>query len=386
MDFLHQIFNPHDFMPHGHCYLWTPSLVWLNVISDSLIGLAYLAIPISLFDLIRRRRDIGFHWMFIAFGIFITACGATHFLEVWNVWHAAYWLAGGVKAVTALASLTTAVLLARLVPVALTIPSPAQLQVVNDQLRSEIAERAHAEEEIKALNAKLQHRNGQLEAANKELEAFSYSVSHDLRAPLRGINGFSQMLLQDYADRVDDQGKDYLRRIGAASKRMGQLIDGLLNFSRLSRAQLRHEPINLSALARSIGMELHEREPHRQVDLHVADGLVAEGDPDLVRSVFDNLLGNAWKFTSKRPHAVVEFGYNHDNGPSAFFVRDNGVGFDMTDATKLFGAFQRLHAPDEFPGTGVGLATVQRVIYRHGGRVWAEAEVNKGATFYFTLS
>jgi PAS domain S-box-containing protein len=253
-----------------------------------------------------------------------------------------------------------------------------------------ITERKHAQDETRRLQAELEKhvaaRTAELAAVNKELEAFCYSVSHDLRAPLRGLDGFSQALLEDYSDKLDGEGKDLLQRIRAGSQRMGHLIDDLLNLSRVSRSELHREPVNLSGLAGDVAGELRERDPQRHVALRITEGLKADGDPQLLRVVLENLLGNAWKYTSKRPEATIEFGLSCDNGHSSFFVRDDGVGFDMQYADKLFAPFQRLHGITEFPGVGVGLATVQRIIQRHGGRVWAQAEVNKGATFHFTLS
>ena len=254
----------------------------------------------------------------------------------------------------------------------------------------DLTERRAAENRVLRLNAELEQkvkeRTAQLEAANKELEAFSYSVSHDLRAPLRGIDGFSQALLEDYADRLEPQGQDYLLRIRAATQRMARLIDDLLNLSRITRSELRREQIDLSAMARSIADQLRKTAPERQVKFNIADGLKAEGDPHLLRIALENLLGNAWKFTGKVADAEIELGLAPSSKDrQTYFVRDNGAGFDMTYAGKLFGAFQRLHDAREFEGTGIGLATVQRIIRRHGGRVWAEAEPGRGATFYFTL-
>ena len=236
------------------------------------------------------------------------------------------------------------------------------------------------------LERRVAERTAQLEAANKELEAFSYSVSHDLRAPLRSIDGFSQALLEDYADKLDQEGREHLHRVRASSQRMGELIDNLLGLSRVTRKEMRLETVNLSELAKNIAAELQQSQPERQVAFASAEGLRANADGGLMRVVLENLLGNAWKFTGKRADARIEFGVVQDNGKSAYYLRDNGAGFDMAYADKLFGAFQRLHGQKEFSGTGIGLATVQRIIHRHGGSVWAEGKVGAGATFYFTLS
>ncbi len=243
-----------------------------------------------------------------------------------------------------------------------------------------------AQAKLQTTNAELVQLTSSLEAANKELEAFSYSTSHDLRAPLRSIDGFSQVLLEDYGDTLDAQGHDYLRRIRMATQRMAELIDALLELSRVTRAELSRTPLDLTAMAHTITEELRRREPARAVELVLAEGLTASGDPTLLRVVFENLLGNAWKFTAKTAPARIEIGsLRQPDGVLAYFVRDNGAGFDMQYAHKLFGAFQRLHRMGEFPGTGIGLATVQRIIHRHGGRIWAEGIVDRGATFYFTL-
>lgn len=251
-------------------------------------------------------------------------------------------------------------------------------------------ERQRAVDEIQRLNVELEQRvrdrTKQLEAANKEMEAFAYSVSHDLCAPLRAIDGFSQSLIENESGRLSEQGKDDLHRVRAAAQRMGQLIDDLLILSRLSRAELRTGSVDLGALVRAIAGELHKAEPGRRVDIVIPDGLAAWGDAGLLRVVLDNLLRNAWKFTSKHAQAHIEVGtVPSTDGLPTYFVRDDGAGFDMAYMNKLFTPFQRLHAVDEFAGTGIGLATVQRIVYRHGGRVWAEAAVEKGATFYFTL-
>ena len=253
----------------------------------------------------------------------------------------------------------------------------------------DISGRRDAERDLAAMNVDLEkrviERTFELEQSNTELEAFSYSVSHDLRAPLRALDGFSLALVDDYGDQLDDTAKDYLARIRAASQRMGRLIDDMLALSRVSRQQMAREPVDLSALARGVLADLRDADPERVVVAEVTDGLNAAGDPALLRVALQNLIANAWKFSSRRPEAHIEVGVERHDGVTAYFVRDDGAGFDARYVDKLFTPFQRLHAAGEFPGTGVGLATVQRIVRRHGGTVWAVGAIDCGATFYFTL-
>lgn len=235
------------------------------------------------------------------------------------------------------------------------------------------------------LEQRVRERTRELEVANKELDAFAYSVSHDLRSPLRAIDGYVHVLAEDSAPQLDAHGRMYLERVSAATQRMGTLIDDLLQLSRMTRQEMMCQDLNLSGIAQEIFQDLSQHDPERKVELHVAVSMHAHGDARLMRVVLDNLLRNAWKYTSKTVAARIEFGCTSNAGEPVYFVRDNGAGFDTKFAGKLFGAFQRLHKAEDFPGTGVGLATAARIIHRHGGRIWADAELNHGAVFYFTL-
>ncbi len=257
-----------------------------------------------------------------------------------------------------------------------------QLQQHALVLEQRVAERT---QELEHRNEALRRNTAELLAANTELDAFAYSVSHDLRAPLRSIDGFSHVLLEDYGARLDDVGRDSLHRVRAASQRMATLIDDLLKLARVTRAEMRTEPVDLTRMAQEIVADIERATPDRQVEFAIAPGLVAQGDSRLLRVVLDNLLRNGWKYTAKRQQARVEFTAVNENSGRVFVIRDNGAGFDMQYVDKLFGVFQRLHSAAEFEGTGVGLATVRRIVNRHGGRIWAEGAVDQGASFYFTL-
>ncbi|MBN1205075.1 MAG: PAS domain S-box protein [Myxococcaceae bacterium] len=255
---------------------------------------------------------------------------------------------------------------------------------------SDISRRRAAEEEVRRLNQELERRiaerTAQLEFSNRELEAFAYTVAHDLRAPLRSITSFSDAILEDCPGQLDAVGQDYLKRIIGGARRMADLIDGILTLSRVNSTSLILREVDLSAIARSVLEQLQAQQPERRITLQLQKGLVAQGDPQLMRAVLENLLGNAWKFTRKRPEARIEFSATNDaRGVRVYQVRDNGAGFDMTYGEKLFGVFQRLHTQQEFEGTGVGLATAQRIIRRHGGRIWGEGQPGQGACFSFTL-
>ncbi|MDE1170028.1 MAG: ATP-binding protein [Verrucomicrobium sp.] len=365
MSWLHSLFSTRGFMPHGCCYRWDAAVIWIHVISDALIALAYYSIPLTLIFFVRRRKDLAFGWIYLCFAVFIVACGTTHVMEIVNVWHPVYWLAGGIKAVTALASLVTAYLLVRLIPSALAIPSPGQLHQANRQLRRQ----AHL-----------------LERTNRELEAFSYSVSHDLRAPLRNIHGFAEILQQESGAALPESSRAYLGRIISSSQRMSVLIDDLLAFSRMGAAELHRVPVDCDALAREVAAEIAEREGEgRNLEWRIASLPRVTADPALLRQVWINLLGNAVKYTGDRNPARVEVSCVEQDRFHEFCVRDNGVGFDMGHAGRLFQIFERLPEGIAFEGTGVGLANVRRIVERHGGQVRAEGVPGQGAAFYFTL-
>jgi signal transduction histidine kinase len=350
-------FSTDQFMPHGSSYLWTPAVIWMNAIPDMLIALACFTIPFVLFYITRRRKDLPVNWLILSFAIGVVACGAMHVLAAWNIWHAEYWIEGLTKVVTAAAAIPTAVLLWRYLPEILSLPSQRQLQTANERLAR----------------------------ANRELEAFTASVSHDLRSPLTTIAGQAGLLELSLAGGATDDQKRRLQRIQNSVKQMSELIDALLVLSRISRHTLRRELVDVTSLVETIVADLKQRDPHRDVEFAVQPGMNVHGDRRLISDLFANLLSNSWKFTSKLTRARVEIGQSTEGSMSTLFIRDNGAGFDMTYVSKLFKPFQRLHSPSEFEGSGVGLATVARIVDRHGGRIWAEARPNEGAVFYFTL-
>jgi signal transduction histidine kinase len=329
----------------------------MNVIPDLLIALAYLAIPVVLIYLTRARRDLPFTGLVVCFGVFIVACGATHVMSVWNVWHAQYWLEGAVKVVTAVASVPSAIFLWRALPELRAWPSQRQLRLANESLAR----------------------------ANRELEAFTASVSHDLRSPLTTIAGQAGLLELSLGAQGTEDQRRRLHRIESSVKQMSELIDALLALSRISRHTLHREIVDVSELAEMVIADLRQKQPERTVQTSIQPGIHVYGDRRLLADMLANLIGNSWKFTGKTPAAHIEVGQVSSNSMAKLYIRDNGVGFDMAFKQKLFQPFQRLHAPGEFEGSGVGLATVARIIERHGGEIQADSAPRKGAVFYFTL-
>jgi signal transduction histidine kinase len=349
-------FSSEQFLPLGHCFSWTPGVLWLHVGADILIAMTYFTIPFVLIYIARRRKDLPFDWLLACFAVFIVTCGLTYVMDVWNVWHTAYWLEGIVKIVAAASFVPTAILLWRSLPEILSLPSQRQLRDANESLAR----------------------------ANRELEAFTASVSHDLRSPLTTIAGQAGLLELSLPNATEEQRRR-LSRIQGSVKQMSELIDALLVLSRISRHTLHREIIDVSALTEAIVQDMRQRDPARSVEVAIQPSMVVHGDRRLIADLFQNLLANAWKFTSKTEEAHIEVGSTKHGSMATLFVRDNGAGFDMAYEQRLFKPFQRLHGASEFDGSGVGLATVARIIDRHGGRIWAEGKPNCGATFYFTM-
>jgi signal transduction histidine kinase len=357
LETIREFFSIEDFMPHGHCYLWKPALVRLHLVSDVLIALSYTSIPFTLAYFVRKRRDLPFSWMFLCFGLFIISCGMTHVMEIVTLYRAQYWWAGAVKAVTAAASVTTAILLVRLMPQALALPSPSQ-------------HKAYADE---------------LERRNRELKEVGYSVAHDLRAPARAVVSFSDCILKK-APPLDEETRGHFQRVIGAGRRLSLMLDGLLSLTQVSQRKPVDETVDLSALARQRVEELSAQEPGRKFDLTAPARLPARGDPRLLAMLVQNLIDNAWKFTRDAESAEIEVGVEERGGAPLYFVRDNGRGFDVAIAGRLFRPFHRLPNSSDLPGLGIGLASAARVVDAHGGRIWAESRPQKGATFFFRLA
>lgn len=507
-----QLLGDEGFMPHGMCYMWNPTTLWANVIGDTVTSVSYFMIPGFLIYFVNKRRSIELRGVFLAFAAFIISCGAVHAISVVNVWSPFYNLSGVLKILMAVVSLATVVLMYLKMPLALKIPSPADLQVVNDELRVQIEAKNklqhQLEEQTKQLQKtvqllndtqraanigswrldleekevmwseqtyriynidkeadisletaitlfkqehwddinqtirtatekkanwdkewllvdadkqkkwvrsigypvveegeviaiegllmdidaqkrasdELKERTEELEESNQELESFSYSISHDLRAPLRSINGYSQILKEDYDDKLDDEGIRLLDVICESARKMGELIDDILAFSRLGRKDLVKKKLDIHMLVRSISEEVKNSfEASNNVIIEISDLPPAYGDISLIHQVFQNLVENAIKYSSVREEIRLEIGATEMNGDTVYFVKDNGVGFNMDYHDKIFGVFQRLHTDSEFKGTGVGLAIVKRIIQKHNGDIWAESVQGKGSTFYFKL-
>lgn len=377
-----------EFMPHGHCYFWEADVLWSNVIGDALTVVAYYTIPFLLLRFVQKRKDLSYKWIFVAFAAFIISCGTVHLFAIISTWQPFYRVEGILKIVTAIVSLFTVYLLIKNFNTILSIPNPNELALVNQQLTKEIEEHKETQKVYivkEVLEKKVIQRTAELEEINRELEAFSYSVSHDLRAPLRAISGYSNILKDTYKEKLDEDGELMLEHIIKNTRNMGALIDGLLDFSRLGRKGLSLKTIETTKLVTEIWDDQFAlaNRPNLQVTIDELPNVMA--DEFLIRQVWYNLISNAIKYSAKSNPAIINITGNVTETDVIYSISDNGVGFDMQYVSKIFGVFQRLHTDKEFEGIGVGLSFVKRIITKHKGKIWVQSEINKGATFYFTI-
>jgi light-regulated signal transduction histidine kinase (bacteriophytochrome) len=336
---------------------------------------AYLAIPAVLLYYARRRPSVPFRHLFWLFGTFILACGMTHFMGWFVTINPVYRLDGLIKLLTGIVSWATVAALFFVAPRALALRMP-------EELEAEIEERKQAETELATMNRRLEERTDQLKGALEELEGFCYNISHDLRTPLRGIVGHSRIVIEDSADRLDERSRGHLERLGVAANKMGKLIDDLLEFARLGRGDLADQSVDFSSLATDVATVCCAESG---ANISVQPGIATQGDAQLLRIVLQNLIENACKYVVPGEKAQVKVGMKEIEGVSVFFVKDMGIGFEMQYAERILQPFQRLHRDEEYPGTGIGLANVKRIVERHGGELWCESIPDEGATFYFTL-
>jgi signal transduction histidine kinase len=389
IEFFRKLFDS-DFMPHGHCYFWQPEIVSLHVSSDALIAAAYFCIPFTLANLVRRRRDLAFNWMFVLFGVFICACGATHAMSIWTLWHGTYRLEGIIKLITALASVPTAILLIRLVPQAVLLPSPEQLGKVNRRLELEIVEHAMTENQVRKLNAELERRVQelkelieQLRASNEDLHQFAHVASHDLQEPLRSVAIYGELLQKHYAGKLDQSGEGFLQQIAAAAQRMQNLLSDLLAYAQAGAAagQVSSVDCNLAIEKALFSLQVSIQQEGAQID---RGRLPAVRAVEIhVIQIFQNLIGNAIKYHGREaPRVSIDAALQ--DGQWMFRVRDNGIGIPPEFGGKIFALFTRLHG-NKYPGTGIGLALCSKIVHRYGGRIWVESEPGPGSCFCFTL-
>lgn len=376
-DFLIRLFES-DFMPHGHCYYWQPEIVWLHVISDAVITLAYFSIPALLIQFVRLRRDVSFSWVFVLFGIFIVACGSTHAMEIWTLWHGTYRLAGVMKAITALASIATAAALVPILPQALRIPSHAQLSNAIAELSKQVVERRKAEEKLDAVVRDLKR-------SNAELERFAYVASHDLQEPLRAITSYTQLLARRYKGKLDSDADEFIGFAVDGAQRMQALIKGLLELSRVDSRGQQVQAVATPPILDTVVRLLERPIQEAAATVDIGPLPVVKGDEAQISQLFQNLLSNALKFRRADTAPVVRVEAEEAGAMWHFTVSDNGIGIAPEHQERVFGMFERLHGDGEYPGTGIGLALCKRIVERHGGRIWLESTPGVGTRLHFTL-
>lgn len=365
--------------PHGVCYLWETDLVWTHVAGDGLTALAYYSIPLGLLYFVRKRGDVPFDWMFVAFAVFILACGTTHVMAIWTLWNPDFWASAWVKVVTAGASVATAVLMVPLLPRAIELPSPGQLREKNRELRE-------AHDQITALNEELAAKVESLEAANADLRTFAYSMSHDLKAPLRAMEGFSGALIEDCGSALDERCQDYARRVAAGSRRMSDLIDDLLDYSRLALTDLPAARVKLGAVIDDVVSSLQPTaEKAGATVVTTTDDTEVTAHRGTVTTILTNLLTNALTYVDETRPPRIEIRVEPVDGSARVTVADNGLGIPAEHQERIFKVFERLHGMEQYGGTGIGLAVVSKGMTRMGGRFGVRSEVGEGSEFWIEL-
>jgi signal transduction histidine kinase len=377
-----------DFMPHGMCYFWTPDVLWLNVISDGLIAAAYFTIPVLLIELVRRRKNLTFHWMFWMFAAFILLCGSTHLLSVITVWDPVYRFDGLIKLLTGLASVGTAVALLKLLPQIVTIPLPDELAAVNRALAQQVAINRKTEQDLRSLNNELERRVAErtaaLERSNEDLSQFAYIASHDLQEPLRMISNYTQLLEHRYGMQMNDEAQSFMKFAVEGARRMEDLVTDLLTYAQIDREARPFQELNSRKAVDNAIEALKLAVEKEQAEITVDPLPVVLGDEAQVSQVFQNLISNSLKYRStERPRIHIWAVPGSSSKEWRFFVKDNGAGFDMQFRPRLFNMFQRLESRQ--PGTGIGLALCKKIIQHHGGRIDIESRVGLGTTVFFTL-
>jgi signal transduction histidine kinase len=387
-EFLRNLFDA-EFMPHGHCYYWQPGVLWLNVGSDVAIAAAYFTIPVALLVFVRRRKDIAFPGIFLLFGAFILACGGTHLVGAWTVWEPVYRLEGVVKLLTALVSVATAVVLWPLMRQALALPSPAELREANQELQAEVQRRQQAERELRQLNADLEHRvaerTEELRRSNEDLQQFAYVASHDLQEPLRMVSSYMQLLERRYKGKLDEKADTYIHYAVDGATRMRTLIDDLLRYSRTNTSEQRLEEVNLDGVLKRVRSDLKHTLEQTGVKLTHDPLPVVFADRTQLFQILENLVSNAVKYRRTDVEPWVHVRAEGGEGEQVISVEDNGIGMEPDQAAQIFEIFRRLHTQQQYEGSGMGLAIVKRLVERHGGRIWVDAQPGRGSAFRFTV-